>query len=68
MASDKKPIAAHSNSTGLIVSGALYAALFGGLSGAAADPFAEEKRQAIARCQAIDEKSYSTGMIFNPAG
>jgi len=52
----------------LIFSGAMGAALFLALFGTHADQFAERKQQSIERCLAIDEKDYSTGMIFNPKG
>jgi hypothetical protein len=52
----------------LIFSAAFGIFLFVAISGAHADRFAEQKQQSIERCQAIDEKAYSTGMIFNPKG
>ena len=56
------------SSTILILSGALSVALLAAPSCSRADQFAERKQQKIERCQAIDEKAYSTGMIFNPKG
>lgn len=52
----------------LIFSGALGISLNFALSGGHAESFADRKQQSIERCQAIDEKAYSTGMIFNPKG
>jgi hypothetical protein len=62
------PTASRILSWKLIFSGAVCVSLFVGLSGAHADQFVEQKQQAIERCQAVDEKTYSTGMIFNPKG
>ncbi len=55
-------------STARLFLGALGVWLFIANSGAHADRFAERKQQSIERCQAIDEKAYRTGMIFNPKG
>lgn len=62
------PTASRIVSTALIFSGAVCVSLFIAISGAHADQFAEQKQQKIERCQTIDEKAYSTGMIFNPKG
>lgn len=62
------PVARCILSTTLIFSGALSVSLTVALSAAHADSFAEQKQQNIERCQTIDEKAYSTGMIFNPKG
>ena len=71
MESDKPrsmPTAGRLISIILTLSGALGVLVFAALTHAHADQFAEQKQQNIARCQAIDKKSYSTGMIFNPKG
>ena len=52
----------------LIFSGVLGVSTSVAPSATHADQISEQKQKNIERCQAIDEKAYSTGMIFNPKG
>lgn len=68
MVPERDPTCRRNAVVALLVSGVLSAVFCGATSAAPADRFAEERNREIARCKAIDEKAYSTGMIFNPKG